>query len=137
MKKIIIMALCFTGLLFGPAKAQKNPDVTAVPPKILLTKLLNTPSLKNQEFKMVLVTFKPGEKSPGHRHPIPTFVYVIEGEFESEFDGKTYRYKAGDTFYEEPNKLHGGTKNLSATKPVKLLAIFIGDKGKPFIAPAH
>ncbi|KAA2243378.1 cupin domain-containing protein [Chitinophaga agrisoli] len=135
MRKLALTALAITGFFITSVKAQQHDDVTKTPPQVVLTKLLNTASLKNQEVKMVLVTFEPGEVSPGHRHPIPTFAYVIEGEFESTFDGKVYHYKAGDAFYEEPNKLHGSTKNLSKTKPVKLLAVFIGDKGKPFIAP--
>jgi len=83
---------------------------------------------------MILVTFQPGEIGAAHRHPIPTFAYVIQGEFESTFDGKVYHYKTGDTFYEEAGKLHGETKTIGNT-PVKMLAIFIGDKGKPFIVP--
>lgn len=135
MKKLALTILTITGFLTTSAMAQTKDGVTKTPPKIILTKLLNTASLKNQEVKMIVVTIQPGETSPGHRHPIPTFAYVIEGEFESTFDGKTHIYKAGDAFYEEPNKLHALTRNLSKDKPAKLLAIFIGDKGKPFIIP--
>lgn len=122
--------------LFAGVKAQTTAGETnrKTPPKVLLDQVLNTPSLKDQEFKMVLVTFQPREIGAAHRHPIPTFAYVIEGEFESTFDGKLYHYKAGDTFYEEPDKLHGETRTIG-DKPVKLLAIFIGDKGKPFLVP--
>lgn len=56
---------------------------------------------------MVLVTFQQGEIGAAHRHPVPTFAYVIQGKFESTFDGKVYHYKTGDTFYEKPGKLHG------------------------------
>ena len=135
MKKVILAAIA--GIILSiPVKAQStegNPN-RKIPPRVLLDKILNTPSLKNQEFKMVLVTFQPGEIGAAHRHPIPTFAYVIEGEFESTFDGKVYHYKAGDTFYEEPDKLHSQTKVIG-TKAVKMLAIFIGDQGKPFLVP--
>ncbi|WP_162276935.1 cupin domain-containing protein [Mucilaginibacter pedocola] len=138
MKKIALLTFITASLFTGIARAQHNPaheEVTATPPKVIFSKLLNTPSLKNQEFKMVVVTFAPGEASSGHRHPIPTFGYVLEGELESTFEGKVYRYKAGDTFYEEPDGLHNGTRNVSADKPARLLAIFIGDAGKPFLVP--
>ncbi|MDR6943772.1 cupin domain-containing protein [Mucilaginibacter pocheonensis] len=136
MKKIVLATMAIVGLLITSTKAQTgHVEATKTPPQVIFTKLLNTPSLKNQEFKMVLVTFQPGEIGAPHRHPIPTFAYVIEGEFESTFNGKTHHYKAGDAFYEEPNLVHGQTKTLG-DKPVKLLAIFIGDKGKPFIEPA-
>jgi quercetin dioxygenase-like cupin family protein len=135
MKKKAVITGFVIGL-FMSAKAQTTTNFNGrkTPPQVLLDQVLNTPSLKNQEFKMVLVTFQPGEIGTAHRHPIPTFAYVIEGEFESTFDGKVYHYKAGDTFYEEPNKLHGETRTIG-DKAVKMLAIFIGDKGKPFLVP--
>ena len=133
-KKIVIMSAIVALAMNVRAQNATNAPNRKIPPKVLLDQVLNTPSLKDQEFKMVLVTFQPGEIGTPHRHPIPTFAYVIEGEFESTFDGKVYHYKAGDTFYEEPNKLHGETRTIG-DKPVKMLAIFIGDKGKPFLIP--
>jgi hypothetical protein len=35
--------------------------------------------------------------------PLPDFGYLLEGELESEFEGKKYTYKKGDAFYELPN----------------------------------
>jgi quercetin dioxygenase-like cupin family protein len=83
---------------------------------------------------MVLVSFAPGEVSGSHHHPVPTFGYVLEGELESTFEGKVYRHVAGDSFFEETNVPHW-TRNVSPDKPAKLLVIFIGDKGKPFLVP--
>ena len=135
MKKITLTFLAASGILLTASAQHADHSVTATPPKVIYSKLLNTPSLKDQEFRMVIVTFAPGETSSGHRHPIPTFGYVLEGELESTFDGKVYHYKTGDTFYEEPGRLHTSTKNLSKDKPAKLLAMFIGDKGTPFLVP--
>jgi len=84
---------------------------------------------------MIVVTFAPGEVSTPHRHPNPTFGYVLEGDLESTFDGHVYHYKAGDAFYERPNGLHSGTRNMSKDKPAKLLAFVVGDKGKPVLIP--
>jgi quercetin dioxygenase-like cupin family protein len=119
------------------AKAQHSMthEVSKIPPAVIFKKLLNTPGIKNQEVRMVLVTFAPGEISGGHRHPIETIGYVLEGEVESTFDGSVHRFKKGDAFYERPNGLHAGTKNLSKTKEAKLLVYFIGDPGKPFLIP--
>lgn len=117
-------------------KAESHtPTATAIPPKMIFKKLLNEGSLKNQEVQMVVVTFGPGESSAAHRHPIPTFGYVLEGELESTFEGKVYHYKTGDAFYEEPNGLHNSTRNMSPDKPAKLLAYFVGDAGKKFLIP--
>lgn len=139
MKKVttIILLLC---AVFITAHAQHNSkaiNVTKTPPKVIFKQLINTEDLKNQEVTVVVVTIAPGEVSSPHIHPIPTVGYVLEGEVEMNFNGKTHRFKKGEAFYEVPNETHKGTKNLSATKDAKLLVYFIGTKGKPFIAPAR
>lgn len=108
-----------------------------VPPRVILKQLIESSGAKEQEVKIVIVTFGPGEVSEPHRHPIPTFGYVLEGELESTFDGKVYHYKTGDAFFERPNGLHSGTRNMSKDRPAKLVAFFVGDKGKPFLVPEH
>ena len=137
MKKsaILFLALCFAFILNAKAQESGKSPVTGVPPRLILRQLIQTSGLKEQEVKVVIVEFEPGEISTAHRHPIPTFGYVLEGELESTFDGKVYHYKAGDAFFERPNGLHSGTRNMSKDKPAKLVAFFVGDKGKPFLVP--
>jgi quercetin dioxygenase-like cupin family protein len=101
----------------------------------LLKKLLNQPGISNKEVQMLVVTFPPASVSPAHRHPFPTFGYLLEGELESTFEGKTYHYKPGDTFYEYPNGLHVITKNNSPDKAAKLLVFFIAEKDKATTVP--
>jgi quercetin dioxygenase-like cupin family protein len=135
MKQLTLTAVAIIGLFITSARAQTgNGGATKTPPQVLLDSVLNTPSLKDQEVKILLVTLLPGETGAAHFHLMPSFDYVIEGEYESTYDGKVYIHKAGDAYYEEPNKVHQQTRTIG-DKPVKFLAIFIGDKGKPFIAP--
>jgi len=134
-----ILQLAFIFAFILTAKAQdhdhgKSP-VTSIPPRLIFKQLIESSGSKEQEVKMVIVNFAPGEVSTPHRHPIPTFGYVLEGELESTFEGKIYHYKVGDAFYETPNGLHNGTRNMSKDKPAKLLAFFVGDKGTPFLVP--
>lgn len=137
MKKSVIIFLTFCVALTLNAKAQDsgNAPVTGTPPRIILKQVIQTSGLKEQEVKMVIVNFAPGEDLAAHRHPIPTFGYVLEGELESTFDGKVYHYKAGDAFYERPNGLHARTRNRNKDKPAKLIAFFVGNKGKAFLVP--
>jgi quercetin dioxygenase-like cupin family protein len=137
MKKsaIIILAFCAAFTLNARAQHSDNVHANGTPPRVILKQLIQTSGLKEQEVKMVVVDFAPGEDIAAHRHPIPTFGYVVEGELESTFEGKVYRYKAGDAFYEKPNGLHARTRNVSKDKPAKLVAFFVGDKEKPFIVP--
>ncbi|MBT2619431.1 MULTISPECIES: cupin domain-containing protein [Chryseobacterium] len=137
MKKsaIISVAFCLTFVMTAKAQHSGNSTEAAIPPRVIFKQFIETSGLKEQEVKMVIVNFAPGEVSAPHRHPIPTFGYVLEGELESTFDGKVYHYKTGDAFYEKPEGLHSGTRNMSKNKPAKLLAFFVGDKGKPFLIP--
>ncbi|WP_172282623.1 cupin domain-containing protein [Chryseobacterium sp. LAM-KRS1] len=136
MKKSAIIPIAFCFAFVMNAKAQHSGDsAPEIPPRVIFKQFIETSGLKEQEVKMVIVNFSPGEVSAPHRHPIPTFGYVLEGELESTFDGKVYHYKAGDAFYEKPDGLHSGTRNMSKDKPARLLAFFVGDKGKPFLVP--
>ena len=137
MKKATITFLTYCIIFTSNAKAQHSghTPVAGTPPCVILKQLIPSSGLKEQEVKMVIVNFAPAEDLAAHRHPIPTFGYVLEGELESTFDGKVYHYKAGDAFYERPNGLHARTRNTSKDKPAKLIAFFVGNKGKAFLVP--
>ena len=123
------------GLLFATnnASAQhhgSDKSEAKITDRIILQQILEDPSLRGKEVQMVIVDFPPGIVSGAHRHPYQTFGYLLEGELESEFDGKKYSFKKGDSFYEFPNGLHNLTKNPSQTETAKLLVLFILDKGQ-------
>jgi quercetin dioxygenase-like cupin family protein len=111
--------------------AQASAQTNAISSKVILTQLLPDVNLKNMEVNMVVVDFPPGNIGAAHRHPGQTFGYLLEGELESVFEGKTYNDKKGDSFYEFPNGLHNSTRNPSTTITAKLLVFFINEKGKP------
>jgi len=69
------------------------------------------------------ITIAPGASGSRHRHPGPTFVYVLEGAVEIELEGAPAEvYLAGETFYEDPHQLHISTKNGSKTEPARILS---------------
>ena len=77
-----------------------------------------------------------GQSSPPHRHPGITIAYVLEGEIRSKVgDEPEKTYKVGEMFIETPNQLHGVSRNASDTKPAKLLAVMLSEKGKPRTTP--
>ena len=105
---------------------------------IILNQLLAGKGFTNKAVQMMVVDFPPLSRSPSHRHPCPTFGYVISGEIVSVFEGKTYHYKAGESFYETPNGLHSDARNDSKTEPAKLLVIYVKDTDKPaMVMTAH
>ena len=95
---------------------------------------LNT---KNWEVNVLEVSYAPGGSSGAHRHPGITIVYVLEGEVVSKVaDGPETAYKQGEVFMETPNQLHGVSRNASSTKPAKILAVMLSEKGKDLTTPA-
>ncbi|MEJ1242276.1 cupin domain-containing protein [Chryseolinea sp. T2] len=130
-----LTAAVLLGLLFviNNLYAQHHGSGTSaakITDRIILQQILDEPALEGKEVQMVIVDFPPGIVSGPHRHPCQTFGYLLEGELESEFEGKKYSYKKGDSFYEFPNGLHSLTKNPSQTETAKLLVLFILDKGQ-------
>jgi quercetin dioxygenase-like cupin family protein len=94
-------------------------------------------NLKNWSVSAVEVSYAPGESSAAHRHPGITIAYVLEGEIVSKVgNDPEKRYTQGQMFLETPNQLHGVSRNGSTTKPAKLLAVLLAEKGKPLTTPA-
>ena len=104
---------------------------------VLFTHDLPEVTLKNWEVTAVEVAYAPGQSSAAHRHPGITIAYVLEGEIKSKVgDGPERVYKAGEMFFENPRELHAVSANASTTKPARLLAILLAEKGQPRTAPA-
>lgn len=139
MKTTLILSTLLMGLMSGRLLAQHEHSAgagqSATSYAIILQQALAEKDLNNREVKMLIVDFPPNSMSAAHRHPCPTFGYVLEGEIESIFEGKTYRYKKGDSFYEVANGLHSSARNNHPTTPAKLLVFFLAEKGKPTSIP--
>jgi quercetin dioxygenase-like cupin family protein len=94
-------------------------------------------ALKNWAITAVQVDYAPGGKSNPHRHPGLTIAYVLEGEIASKVgDDPEKTYESGEMWIETPNQLHAVSRNASDSKPAKLLAILLAEKGKQLTAPA-
>jgi quercetin dioxygenase-like cupin family protein len=94
-------------------------------------------NLKGWSATVVEVSYAPGEASAAHRHPGITIAYVLEGEIRSKVgDEPEQTYATGQMFLETPGQLHAVSRNASATKPAKLLAVLLAEKGKQLTSPA-
>ena len=94
-------------------------------------------NLKGWSVTVVEVSYAPGESSGAHRHPGITIAYVLEGEVRSKVgDDPETLYTAGQMFLETPNQVHAVSRNASTTKPAKLLAVMLAEKGKQLTTPA-
>lgn len=96
------------------------------------------PGMDNKEATLVVVHYAPGEGSMPHRHPGPVFGYILEGTIISQVEpGPPITYRQGQAFYEPPMHVHRISRNASKTRPAKLLAFNITEKGQPLTLPAE
>jgi quercetin dioxygenase-like cupin family protein len=104
-------------------------------PGIKRTILLRTddPASPTYEAVMGIAEIAPGAMAGRHRHPGIEIGYVLEGSVTLEHEGQPAKtLKAGDSFKNEPG-LHNA-KNTGTT-PVKILAVYLVEKGKPLAEP--
>ena len=72
-----------------------------------------------------IVTINPGDTTGWHKHDVPLFGYIMEGELKVDYgpDGiKTY--KTGDTLVEAFKTRHNGINQNE--KPVRILIVLVG-----------
>jgi quercetin dioxygenase-like cupin family protein len=90
---------------------------------------------KEAKATVVEVTLEPGQAGAPHRHPGPTFGYILEGEYEWAVDDQPARIlKAGETFYEPTGCLHRVSKNPASKGKTRVLALVLHPRDAEQIA---
>ena len=123
--------------LAGAAAAGAAVDRLALAqqPGIKRTILLRTdePGSPTHEAVMGVAEIAPGAMAGKHRHPGIEIGYVLEGSVTLEFEGAPPRaLKAGDSFNNGAG-VHNARNTGKA--PVKILAVYLVEKGKPIAEP--
>jgi quercetin dioxygenase-like cupin family protein len=122
------LALCIYAAP-DPATAQQ-PNVQR---KVLLTQDLPIPGYQTV---MAAVEIPAGGREGRHTHAGAVVGYVQDGVLTLDYEGKpTATYKAGDAFYIEAGKIHEGINKGGS--PVKIVATFVVEKGKPLTTAAQ
>jgi quercetin dioxygenase-like cupin family protein len=123
----------------GDAKGEgKAPNPLASDKGVTVRPIMqhDMPDAPGKQISMVIVDFAPGAGNSPHRHPGSTVVYVLEGSVVSEVDpDKPVTYHAGQSWYELPMHTHRIARNASKTRPAKILAVLISDKGQELVLP--
>ena len=81
-----------------------------------------------------MVSFEPGGHTALHTHPVPSFVYVLEGELEVRVEGQEpMRFTPGQAFV-EPQDTSMQAFNV-ADGPTKLLVVYSGSEDGQNMVP--
>ncbi|WP_051695146.1 MULTISPECIES: cupin domain-containing protein [Mesorhizobium] len=95
------------------------------------------PKTSDQEIRVLLATLEPGDCTPCHSHRFPVTVYMLEGTFTLELDGReAVTVKAGEIFVEPPLVKMTG-RNLDARQTARMILFYVSDPNMPFADPAE
>jgi quercetin dioxygenase-like cupin family protein len=135
---VVVAALSAVAWSFSPALAQDNmalPQGFKAEPVLKSGKTadgdpLKFPATEKAEIVSVIGTLEPGGRTALHQHPVPVYVYLLEGSLTVKTEGGEPRnYKAGQAFLESVNKWHQAFNE--GDQPTKILVVFMGEEGKP------
>ncbi len=81
-----------------------------------------------------IITLAPGQRTIPHKHGVPLFAYILEGELSVDYGAHGIRtYKKGDAVMEAMDVVHFGFN--PGKEPVRLLGVYIGAKGAADVEP--
>lgn len=129
-------SLAFALMLIGLIATAQERGV--VKPEPLLTEIVEgMPKGERQEVRVLRANFQPGDKTMFHTHRFPVTIYVVEGAFTLEMEGREpVTVKAGKAMVMPPNVKMTGY-NRSSTKPLRLVIFSVSDPDTPFLDPIH
>jgi quercetin dioxygenase-like cupin family protein len=82
------------------------------------------------EITSMLAEFPPGSESGRHQHPVPTYLYILEGSLTIEVEGGARQELRAGQAALEPANTWLNAKNTGSV-PTKGLALFVGAAGTP------
>jgi quercetin dioxygenase-like cupin family protein len=105
-------------------------------PQLLMSKIVQgMPRGEKQEVRVLTASFKPGDRTLFHTHRFPVTVYVMEGTFTMEIEGRQpLLVKAGQAMM-MPTQAKMTGYNRSTTDQLRLVAFYVSDPGTPFLDP--
>jgi quercetin dioxygenase-like cupin family protein len=128
----LLLASIFAGVLAG-ASAQEIAK-----PNLLLSELTaGMPKSEKQQIRVLTATIKPGERTVFHTHRFPVTIYILEGAFTLEMEGRApVTVKAGEAMMEPPHVKMTGY-NRSQTEPMRVVIFYVSDPDTPFLDLVH
>jgi quercetin dioxygenase-like cupin family protein len=131
MHRLSILACVFAGLLLSLASASAQEMAK-------LSELVSgMPKGEKQQIRVLTATLEPGDKTVFHTHRFPVTLYILEGAFTLELEGRSpVTIKAGEAMVEPPNVKMTGY-NRSTTEPMRVVTFYVSDPDTPFLDPIH
>jgi quercetin dioxygenase-like cupin family protein len=127
----LLAGLGFGDLAWAQQHGAAAPNITK-PNMVLQQVVEGLPTDDKQTVRVMTATFKPGDKTVYHTHRFPVTVYVLEGAFTLELEGRPpLTVKAGEAMVEPPKVPMTGY-NRSATE-TKVVVFYVSANDTPFL----
>jgi quercetin dioxygenase-like cupin family protein len=109
-----------------------------VKPQLLFSEIVQgMPKGERQEVRVLTASFQPRDKTMFHTHRFPVTVYVLEGVFTLEMEGREpVTVKAGQATT-MPSHVKMTGYNRSSTEPLRLVIFNVSEPGTPYLDPVH
>jgi len=109
----------------------------AAPQLLLRENVAGMPKGETQEVRVMSATFKPGDKTVFHTHRSPVTVYVLEGQFTLELEGRAPQVISAGQAYVEPPHVKMTGYNKSTSQPLRVVIFYVSDPNTPFLDVSH
>ena len=122
-------------LISSVAMAQEQG---VIKPQLLLSEVIQgMPTGEKQEVRVLTASFKPRDKTMFHTHRFPVTVYVLEGAFTLEIEGREpITVKTGQAIV-MPSYVKMTGYNRSDSDPLRLVLFNVSDPGTPYLESVH
>ncbi len=136
MRSLIAISLALTAVVVPFASVAQEKGPAKPPPPLLREIVQGMPKGEKQEVRVIVATLKPGEATPFHTHRFPVTVYILEGTFTLEMEGRApVTAKAGQAIVEPPHvKMTGYNRG---TDSMRVVIFYVSDPDTPFLEPAR
>ena len=135
MRKSMFVSAILAAVLIGSSSIAQQQGMAKPDPPLVREIVQGMPRGEKQEVRVLTATLKPGDKTPFHTHRFPVTVYVLEGTFTLELEGRgTVTVKAGQAMVEPPNVKMTGY-NRSSSEPTRVVIFYVSDPDTPFLDP--
>jgi quercetin dioxygenase-like cupin family protein len=138
----VALAVIASHAMAARATAQDAAQVKDYPAAPLLStgtsilgETIHYPTTGHAHVTAAIVTLAPGERTVMHKHGVPLFAYILDGELTVDYGTHGSRnYHQGQAFMEAMAVAHFGVNN--GAQPVRLLAVYMGAKDARDVIPA-
>jgi quercetin dioxygenase-like cupin family protein len=137
MNKLAAALACASLLPLVPASSSAQQPGMAKPELLRREVVQGMPRGASQEIRVLAATFQPGARTVFHTHRSPVTVYVLEGQFTLDLEGRPpVTVSAGEAYVEPPNVRMTGY-NRSGTQPLRVVIFYVSDPDTPFLDEAR